>query len=539
MAFVKNPNPPFPERFKPDWRDILELRVAIYRRLPEDLTADLEALIPWFIDKIEWSAHGAVTLTEEMKVCVAAEACLLIVRRSKDDYKQLRRVKFSPRDLSTFGEESKWAGDASRTIVRMGWYWTQIGMEDGEDNYNLTIHEYAHVLDAAHDGKSEASIKLGDYKTTREWLKFAKESYKRLCRLWDRDAHYKEPVIRKYGTTNMAEFFACATEAFFEVSRQLRLAEPDIYKWMKIIYGMDPAQWRERVDYRDLDELQSSYADTDRERKRKEADRRRMVQEAIRRYEREAREREEARRKSEKEKQCLEKERRELEENGIKKALEDIEQAHKKKLEEINRRYEDKVVQLDRRIRDAEVKFERDKKEAEQKLERQLSRIKWNLEKALAKLKAIEEEKPVKPKLEEIEEPEIEITRRGPKRRTVSRFHPGGLPSLKFTVVGHLKDGLFLRWDEEGDLREEMHYHLGEKNGLCTYYYPGGSKELEGNYVNDQRAGIWMGWYCDGKVKHKSKYLSGELVEWTKYMPDGSVQKFKKPGKLDKAFSKY
>ena len=88
-------------------------------------------------------------------------------------------------------------------------------------------------------------------------------------------------------------------------------------------------------------------------------------------------------------------------------------------------------------------------------------------------------------------------------------------------------------------MREEMHYYLGRKNGLCTYYYPRGAKELEGTFVDDQRAGTWTGWYRNGNVKHKSKYLKGELVEWVKHMPDGSVEKFKKPSKLDKAFSKH
>ena len=212
------------DRLSDSQRKVIEENVGLYDWVPEELRGPWEERILVFLESFPFTDMEDGPVTEEMRLLVAAEACLLIVRRSKDDYKQLRRVKFSPRDLSTFGEESKWAGDASRTTVRMGWYWTQNGMEDGEDNYNLTIHEYAHVLDAAHDGKSEASIKLGDYKTTREWLKFAKESYKRLCSLWDRDAHYKEPVIRKYGTTNMAEFFACATEAFFEVLAACNMA---------------------------------------------------------------------------------------------------------------------------------------------------------------------------------------------------------------------------------------------------------------------------------------------------------------------------
>ncbi len=551
MAFIKDPKAPYPEGFEPRWREVLERKVAIYRRLPEGLTAELEALIPWFLDKVEWSAYGGIRLHDEMKICVAAEACLLILRRSKDEYKYHQEVVITPKNLDILGVEDA-VGAANRDRVRLGWYWTQHGMEDGEDNYNVTLHEYAHVLDFAHDGRANADIKVGDFNTSKEWLKFAKKAHQRLCKLWDRKTSFTQPVIKKYGTTELCEFFACATETFFEISQQLKLAEPDIYKWIKIIYGLDPAEWPERVDFHDLEGLRSKYASDERRRKRRETEQRRELQEAIRRYEKAKIAHEEEKRKNEKEKQRIEEEKAELDENGLKQALEEINLAHKKKLEEINRRYKGKEIQLERRIREAESRFERDKKETEKKLDRTLARLKWELEKTLTKLKELAGQKPVKPELgkieegklekpelEEIEEPEFEITQRGPKRRTVSHFHPSGLPYLKFTVVGTLKDGLFLRWDEAGDLREEMHYYLGQKNGLCTYYYPSGSKELEGTFVDDQRAGTWTGWYRNGNVKHKSKYLTGELVEWIKYMPNGSVEKFKKPSKLDKAFSKH
>ena len=65
MAFVKNPKSPYPKGFKPRWREVLERKVAIYRRLPEDLTAELEALIPWFLDKVKWNAYGGIILHDE------------------------------------------------------------------------------------------------------------------------------------------------------------------------------------------------------------------------------------------------------------------------------------------------------------------------------------------------------------------------------------------------------------------------------------------------------------------------------------------
>ena len=96
---------------------MLERRVAIYRRLPEDLTAELESLIPWFIDKVKWSWHAGIDKKEMHKVTVACEACVLILRRSKKDYSKFREIEFFPRNLKSIGKE-EWAGSANQSRVQ-------------------------------------------------------------------------------------------------------------------------------------------------------------------------------------------------------------------------------------------------------------------------------------------------------------------------------------------------------------------------------------------------------------------------------------
>ena len=173
---------PVPPGFKPHWRDILEENVAIYRRLPEDLTLVVEELIPWFIGKVQWEwSHWAPddSRKELQQVCVACEACLLIARRSKKDYAHFKQFIFLPRDLAPVRNDGDAAGDASRTKgrIRQGWYWTKEGMEDGGDNYNVTIHEFAHMLD--YRSSSSASVPHFDNSAVkREYEAFLTEEYK-------------------------------------------------------------------------------------------------------------------------------------------------------------------------------------------------------------------------------------------------------------------------------------------------------------------------------------------------------------------------
>src|SRR5207247_10692087 len=79
-----------------------------------------------------------------------------------------------------------------------------------------------------------------------------------LLRTWGRvlAAHYEQlrrdadegrpTVLNAYGATNPAEFFAVATEAFFEKPQQLQAAEPDLYAELKEYYHQDPAAGRQR-----------------------------------------------------------------------------------------------------------------------------------------------------------------------------------------------------------------------------------------------------------------------------------------------------
>ena len=52
-------------------------------------------------------------------------------------------------------------------------------------------------------------------------------------------------MLSKYGATNPAEFFAVATESFFEKPRQMKKRHPDLYEELRLYYRLDPAEWTE------------------------------------------------------------------------------------------------------------------------------------------------------------------------------------------------------------------------------------------------------------------------------------------------------
>ena len=186
-----------------DW---LNANVSLYRRMPADLQEELRVMIPEFISKVRWRGEEGFMITEEMKVCIAAEACIpvLKLRGGMEIYRRFESIELFPEDLRKVSGRGV-AGDANGRRVRLGWRWAKEGMNDGEDGYNLVIHEFAHIIDfASLDGKADGVPQFNSYSETRDWEKFVAQNYEDLPRELGRN----KEEFDDYGSSNEAEFFA-------------------------------------------------------------------------------------------------------------------------------------------------------------------------------------------------------------------------------------------------------------------------------------------------------------------------------------------
>lgn len=222
-----------------DW---LNANVSLYRRMPADLQEELRVMIPEFISKVRWRGEEGFMITEEMKVCIAAEACIpvLKLRGGMEVYRRFESIEIFPEDLRKVSGRGV-AGDANGRRVRLGWHWAKVGMNDGEDGYNLVIHEFAHVIDfASLDGKADGVPQFNSYSETRDWEKFVAQNYEDFQRELGQD----NESFDDYGSSNEAEFFACATESFYERGAKFNQEWPEIYARLKEFYGVDPLLWK-------------------------------------------------------------------------------------------------------------------------------------------------------------------------------------------------------------------------------------------------------------------------------------------------------
>jgi Mlc titration factor MtfA (ptsG expression regulator) len=113
------------------------------------------------------------------------------------------------------------------------------GLQAKLHGHNVVLHEFAHQLDQA-DGVADGTPVLDSLSCYSAWARCLTREYKSFLK---RVSKHKPTVIDEYGATNSAEFFATATEAFFEKPEQLKRKRPDLYEELKHYYHMDPLEW--------------------------------------------------------------------------------------------------------------------------------------------------------------------------------------------------------------------------------------------------------------------------------------------------------
>ncbi len=226
------------KRLTLEQRKILTARSVLYNRLPPDLKTNLEGLMHVFLHEVAFEVKGFDEVTEEMRICVAAEACVLILGRGYESYFKLKRVKIWKEPLKD--ERGEFAGWAGRRNVSLHWDAVLHGMKWGDDNYNVILHEFAHLLDQAEDMQAQSIPVAEDSADRAKWEELLKREYPRIKAAHKaRRAH----TIDEYALSTEAEFFSCATESFFERPKELKKYNAEIYGIMRDYYGLNPVEW--------------------------------------------------------------------------------------------------------------------------------------------------------------------------------------------------------------------------------------------------------------------------------------------------------
>ncbi len=243
---------PFPAA----WRRILRRRVPQVARLPVPLQLRLKGLIQAFLAEVPIIGCAGLTVTDEMRVTIAAQASLLLLGRAVNaapasHFPNLRQVLLYPGSFVVDRPATQAGGvqqEQRRTLAGESWQQGQVilsweavrdGAADPDDGQNVVLHEFAHQLDQE-TGPANGAPALPGAAHARQWAQVLGAAFAELHR---RLAQGIPSCLGAYAASSEAEFFAVATEVFFEQPRALLDEYPALYRVLAGYYGLQPVHW--------------------------------------------------------------------------------------------------------------------------------------------------------------------------------------------------------------------------------------------------------------------------------------------------------
>ena len=238
---------PFPQ----SWLAYIEKILPIYNKLNAVDQQQLQRLIKVFIDQKSFYGCAGLQINDEIRVSIAAQACLLLLNRSGPVYGNLHYILVYPQAFQKTSIQVDEAGvvaQSDRGLLGESWSngkvilsWDDVtrGVSDFSDGHNVVLHEFAHQLDTQ-SGSTNGAPPL--YRNRYSvWAKVLAAEFDQLQQNALSNQH---TVMDHYGATNPAEFFAVATETFFEKPLEMAQRHPELFEQLKLYYCVDPSAWQ-------------------------------------------------------------------------------------------------------------------------------------------------------------------------------------------------------------------------------------------------------------------------------------------------------
>src|SRR5262249_37923088 len=233
--------------FPDAWRAFLKSNVFHYHLLNRIERRRLRSEVGTFIAGKDWEGCSGLSVTDEMKVTIAGQACLMLLGQEHDGFGRTRTILVYPsafRIEDELWQAEGWApvGAGGQAIqagpVILAWDQALAEGRDPSAGSNLVIHEFAHQLDFM-DGYAEGTLDLPAEHAAR-WQQVLTTEYDRLLGDVRRG---RDTFLGDYAASNKTEFFATASERFFTQPSKLQHFHPELYRMLTVVYAVNPATW--------------------------------------------------------------------------------------------------------------------------------------------------------------------------------------------------------------------------------------------------------------------------------------------------------
>src|SRR5437660_3289818 len=239
---------PFPK----EWLALIQRHVVFFHKLTAGDRAELLGHIQVFLAEKRFEGCGGFAITDEVRVTIAAQACLLLLHRDTDYFPDLLTILVYP--LTYMVEEKRQVGEhvwQEGTVGRLGetgrrmgslvlaWGAVKHGAADPSDAKNVVLHEFAHQLDF----ENHAADGVPGLATREQQLAWSEVMRTEFASLRAADESGVPTLLDTFGATDPVEFFAVSVEAFFEQPRALSARHPKLYEELQKYFQQDPVKY--------------------------------------------------------------------------------------------------------------------------------------------------------------------------------------------------------------------------------------------------------------------------------------------------------
>jgi Mlc titration factor MtfA (ptsG expression regulator) len=243
---------PFPK----DWLTLIQRHVVFFHRLSASDRAELLGHIQVFLAEKRFEGCGGFAITDEVRVTIAAQACLLLLHRKTDYFPELVTILVYPsgymveekRQIAEHVWEEGTSNRLGETGRRMGslvlsWDAVKFGAADPSDGRNVVFHEFAHQVDY----ENHAADGVPELATREQQLAWSEVMRSEFASLRAADESGIPTLLDTYGATDPVEFFAISVEAFFERPQALRARHPRLYEELRNYFDQDPVEFSAEI----------------------------------------------------------------------------------------------------------------------------------------------------------------------------------------------------------------------------------------------------------------------------------------------------
>jgi Mlc titration factor MtfA (ptsG expression regulator) len=237
-----------------DWDAIAHAELGAWNEFSADEQERLAGIADWLLHRKDWEAAHGFALDDVMRTTIAIEAAVLGLELDTDFYREVGAIVVHP---STFVNRTPHAGPVAGTVseelvpvlgeahdargaVLVAWDSVREAARNPGRGHNVVFHEFAHKFDML-DGVLDGTPPLAGKDLLARWVAACTDAYTAL-----REGRPRDP-LDSYGGTNPAEFYAVATETFFDAGIALEREEPAMYEVLRDFYGQDPAERARRA----------------------------------------------------------------------------------------------------------------------------------------------------------------------------------------------------------------------------------------------------------------------------------------------------